>query len=163
MADFKISRIRFRWAGDWSASQNYIKDDIVRPNISAEYRCNPEFGRRSYALVEGGEIKAVVCIANGFSIPTNETELSKIPYYSAENNQVFMVPYTIWSYSSGYGRILLNGLLENVRKEIKRTNQQKPRIVTMSPKTKVASRFHLSNGAVLIADNEESYNFEYKI
>lgn len=30
MADFKISRIRFRWAGDWSASQNYIKDDIVR-------------------------------------------------------------------------------------------------------------------------------------
>ena len=29
MAEFKIDRIRFRWTGVWSASKQYIKDDIV--------------------------------------------------------------------------------------------------------------------------------------
>lgn len=30
MADFKISRIRFRWVGNWSSAYDYIKDDVVR-------------------------------------------------------------------------------------------------------------------------------------
>ena len=29
MADFRIERIRFNWKGSWTASTNYIKDDIV--------------------------------------------------------------------------------------------------------------------------------------
>jgi len=29
MAEFKLDRIRFRWTGVWSASKQYIKDDIV--------------------------------------------------------------------------------------------------------------------------------------
>lgn len=30
MADFKILKIRFRWAGNWASGISYIKDDIVR-------------------------------------------------------------------------------------------------------------------------------------
>lgn len=30
MAEFNLERIRFRWKGDWIASTNYVKDDIVR-------------------------------------------------------------------------------------------------------------------------------------
>ena len=36
------------------------------------------------------------------------------------------------------------------------------RYVTMSPKTEMAMKFHLSNGAVLLRENEETNNFEYK-
>ena len=37
------------------------------------------------------------------------------------------------------------------------------RLVTLSPKTEMAKRFHEKNGAELVSENEESYNFEYKI
>ena len=30
MADFKISRIRFRWVGNWTSGYSYVKDDVVR-------------------------------------------------------------------------------------------------------------------------------------
>ena len=30
MADFKLDRLKFRWAGDWQASRAYRKDDVVR-------------------------------------------------------------------------------------------------------------------------------------
>ena len=142
--------------------QHYIKDDKVRPNISAEFRCDPKFGRRAYSLVEGTDVKAIVCIANGYFIPKNENELSQIPFLS-DSNEIFMIPYTIWSYAPGAGRTLITGLIENIRKEIRRTGQKKPRVVTMSPKTVMASRFHTKNGAILIQENEESYNFEYTI
>ena len=30
MADFKLDRLKFKWAGDWQASRAYRKDDVVR-------------------------------------------------------------------------------------------------------------------------------------
>ena len=30
MADFKLDRIKFRWAGDWQTTKAYTKDDVVR-------------------------------------------------------------------------------------------------------------------------------------
>jgi hypothetical protein len=30
MADFKLDRLKFRWAGDWQAERSYRKDDVVR-------------------------------------------------------------------------------------------------------------------------------------
>ena len=41
MAEFKISRIKFTWLGDWAPSFNYVKDDIVR------------YGAKSYACLHG--------------------------------------------------------------------------------------------------------------
>ena len=37
------------------------------------------------------------------------------------------------------------------------------RLVTMSPKTEMAKRFHTKNGATLLNDNADSYNFEYQL
>ena len=37
------------------------------------------------------------------------------------------------------------------------------RLVTLSPKTDMATKFHLSNGAKLIAENMLTNNFEYEI
>jgi hypothetical protein len=146
----------------------YIDDDPVRPHLPTDFRINHEFGRRAYCLVDVDlqtgipEVKAIVCVANGFSIPTTEAELSKIPY-AEKPKQSFMIPYTIWSYGKGAGRTLLNGLLNNLKKEIKRTKQKSPRVVTMSPKTELATKFHLSNGAKLISENKETDNFEYNV
>ena len=142
--------------------ESYIKDDKVRPNITAEFRCCSGLGRRSYSLVDGNDIKAIVCVANGYFIPKNEDELEQIAY-GKNNKEYFMIPYTIWSYAPGAGRTLIVGLIGNIRKEIRRTGQKKPRVVTMSPKTVMARRFHTKNGAILIQENEESYNFEYTI
>jgi hypothetical protein len=35
MADFKLDRIKFRWAGDWQDNKAYTKDDVVRYNGKA--------------------------------------------------------------------------------------------------------------------------------
>ena len=48
---------------------------------------------------------------------------------------------------------MINALLHKFKDEGK--------IITMSPKTEMAQKFHESNGAVLIQSNEESNNFEY--
>ena len=40
MSDFKISRLKYTWKGQWSAGTNYLNDDIVR------------FGARIYVCVE---------------------------------------------------------------------------------------------------------------
>ena len=66
--------------------------------------------------------------------------------------------YTVWSYEKGAGR-------EIVFKTVDWIKENKPhilRFVTLSPKTKMAERFHLRNGAVLLAENKESNNFEYR-
>jgi len=41
MAEFKLSRIKFTWLGDWAAGHNYVKDDIVR------------YGGKSYVCLHG--------------------------------------------------------------------------------------------------------------
>jgi hypothetical protein len=35
------------------------------------------------------------------------------------------------------------------------------RFVTLSPKTEMAKRFHLKNGAIVFRENEETVNYEY--
>ena len=35
------------------------------------------------------------------------------------------------------------------------------RLVTMSPLTDMAKNFHTRNGAILLLENTDSYNFEY--
>ena len=40
MAEYKISRLKFTWKGDWQPSLNYIVDDVVR------------FGGKSYVCIK---------------------------------------------------------------------------------------------------------------
>ena len=37
------------------------------------------------------------------------------------------------------------------------------RYVTLSPKTEMARKFHLRNGATLLKENEFTFNFEYRL
>ena len=52
--------------------------------------------------------------------------------------------------------------LKEVFKKIKKTNHLN-RLVTLSPLTDMARKFHLSNGAIEIGVNETTQNFEYKM
>ena len=65
--------------------------------------------------------------------------------------------YTVWSYKPGAGREIVNGVAELIKK-------QRPyvkRFVTLSPLTEMARKFHIKNGAKLIAKHHDCQNFEY--
>ena len=68
------------------------------------------------------------------------------------------IAYTVWSKKRGGGRLIV----KEVFKKIKKTNHLN-RLVTLSPLTDMARKFHLSNGAIEIGVNETTQNFEYKM
>ena len=120
-----------------------LEDDPVRKGYSYDFRTSD--GRQIFTIPN----KAVVCIANTNKVPKTMKQLIR---YSSPKATECTIFYTVWSYEKGYGRLILNYLLP-----ILNTN----RYVTLSPKTDMAVRFHTRNGAKMIGDNEESYNFEY--
>ena len=132
---FKLSKVT-------NPKQVKIKDDPVR-EVSYKFRTSQ--GRCIYTIPN----KAVVCIANTFKCPI---DMQQLEIYSLSAADEFTIFYTVWSYEKGYGRLILNELLQLL---------QTKRYVTLSPKTDMAKNFHLRNGAKLIADNKTSYNFEY--
>ena len=135
----------------------YIKDDPVRPHLSAEYRTTGR--KKAFALVEGSEVLAVICCAYTSSVPETEAELD-----STDGHEMIVTPYTVWSYKKGAGRQIIECLLRFVQQEhAEIAKSYWPRIVTLSPKTEMATKFHISNGAVRIADNAETDNFEYSV
>ena len=52
--------------------------------------------------------------------------------------------------------------MKEVFKKIKKSNHLN-RLVTLSPLTEMASRFHTRNGAKLLQVNETTQNFEYQV
>ena len=65
--------------------------------------------------------------------------------------------YTIWSYKAGKG----SELLILAVKEIQNQYPSITRFVTLSPKTELARRFHLKNGAIIFRENTDTVNYEY--
>jgi hypothetical protein len=65
--------------------------------------------------------------------------------------------YTIWSYAPGAGAKLLQTAAEWLRKDYKDLKG----IVTLSPQTEMAQRFHLKNGAKIRKTNKDTVNYEY--
>jgi len=114
---------------------SYIKDDPVRPEIPVEFRVS-NF-RFVGALVEDTP-EAMVCVSLHDFIPESVEDLSK----ESENPDTAIF-YTIWSYKAGAARDLLFSTV----KEIQRMFPNITRFVTLSPKTEMARRFHLRNGA----------------
>ena len=53
-------------------------------------------------------------------------------------------------------------IVKEVFKKIKKSNHLN-RLVTLSPLTEMATKFHLKNGAKLLQINENTQNFEYTI
>ena len=131
---------------------DHIKDDPVRPHIPASFRISSD--NQVWVLEDDfkGDILAMICVAYCNAVPTNEAELHE---FSVKGGHI-AVFYTVWSYARGAGRDLVFA----VAKEIKLTKRVK-RFVTLSPKTEMARKFHLANGAVVLQENPESVNYEY--
>jgi hypothetical protein len=132
---------------------NFIKDDPVRPEISTEFRVSD--GRIVAALAENdNEPEAMVCVSFHDFIPSDIKDLdntSQVP-----TTAIF---YTIWSYKSGKGQELLRAAVKGIQEQYPSVT----RFVTLSPKTNVARRFHLKNGAIIFRENVDTTTSEYLV
>ena len=138
-------------------------DDPVRPELSNEFRTS--FGRKIYGVKYQGEIHAVMCFAFTNNIPKTVDELDLLSkdafLQSAHRDQnvgKIAIAYTVWSKKKGGGKLIV----KEVYKMIKKSNHLN-RLVTLSPLTEMARKFHLRNGAVDLQVNDETQNFEYKV
>lgn len=125
-----------------------VKDDPVRPAIPTASRLHDH--AEILVLKDQGQAQSVVCVAYLADVPKTEGHLGQT------GNSVAAF-YTIWSYSPGAGR----KLIQEARKYIEQTRPTVTRFVTLSPKTEMARRFHLANGARELQQNEDTVNYEY--
>ena len=139
------------------------KEDPVRPELNNIFRRS--YGRKIYGVKYMGEIHAVMCFAYTNQIPKNVDELDKFSHdaylQSAHRDQnigKIAIAYTVWSKKKGGGKLIV----KEVFKKIKKSNHLN-RLVTLSPLTEMAKKFHTRNGAKLLQINETTQNFEYKI
>lgn len=129
---------------------NIIKDDPVRPHIPLEQRVNE--AAEILLLKAGDQVLAATCMAWLKDIPEDEQDLVDLPH-----DKEVAVFYTIWSYAPGAGA----ELLQEAAKWLKQEYQNLQAIVTLSPQTEMARRFHLKNGARIRRENPTSVNYEY--
>ena len=140
-----------------------ISDDPVRPELSNDFRTS--YGRKIFGVKYKDEIHAVMCFAFTNKIPKSVEELdqfSKDAFLQSVNRDQnvgkIAIAYTVWSKKKGGGKLIV----KQVYKMIKKSNHLN-RLVTLSPLTEMAKKFHLRNGAVKLQVNEETQNFEYKV
>ena len=124
----------------------YIQKDPVRPHMKAESRI--ALGREMYHIDE----QAFICLAFLNKIPVSEDELL------TSNVGDIAVAYTVWSLKKGLGRKIIFETQKHIQDTFRFS-----RLVTLSHKTEMAKKFHLSNGATLLQESEHSYNFEYNL
>ena len=138
-------------------------EDPVRPELDVSFRTSN--GRKIYGVKYKKEIHAVMCFAFTNKVPKNVEELDKFSQDAylqstlrGQNVGQIAIAYTVWSKKKGGGKLIVN----EVFKKIKRSNHLN-RLVTLSPLTEMATKFHSKNGAKLLQVNENSQNFEYEI
>jgi len=127
-----------------------VKDDPVRPAIPLVSRVH-RHAEIFVLLSESREPEAVTCVAYLDAVPTTETELGK----SGDRVAAF---YTIWSYTPGAGR----ALIQQAQQHLRANKESIKRFVTLSPKTEMARRFHIKNGALTLQENTDTVNYEYE-
>ena len=128
-----------------------LRDDPVRPEIPAEQRVNTN--SRIYVLKDGDVTKAVTCVKFLDIVPAAVEEMSR--EIASATTAVF---YTIWSYAPGAGRDLIREAQKSIEAEFPGIKTY----VTLSPKTEMARRFHLKNGAGVYRENLDTINYIYK-
>ena len=127
-----------------------IRDDPVRPNIALEDRINDR--AKIYLWCEQDQIRSAVCVALCDAVPDSEHTLLTTPV----GDLTVAVAYTIWSYSAGAAQQLIFALRDQLPDSI-------VKMVTLSPQTEMARKFHERNGAKLVRENADTWNFEYAI
>ncbi len=137
-------------------------EDPVRPELDNKFRTS--YGRKIYGVKYKEQIHAVMCFAFTNEIPKTVEDLDKLSkdafLQSALRDQKvgkIAIAYTVWSKKKGGGKLIV----KEVFKMIKKSNHLN-RLVTLSPLTEMATKFHLRNGAKLLHKNKTTQNFEYK-
>jgi len=137
------------------------KEDPVRPELDNDFRTS--FGRKIYGVKYKNEIHAVMCFAFANKVPKDVVQLDKFSHdaflQSTQRGQSvgqIAIAYTVWSKKKGGGKLIV----KEVFKKIKKSNHLN-RLVTLSPLTEMATKFHIRNGAKLLQVNESTQNFEY--
>ena len=137
-------------------------EDPVRPELDNKFRTS--YGRKIYGVKYKEQIHAVMCFAFTNEIPKSVEDLDKLSkdafLQSALRDQKvgkIAIAYTVWSKKKGGGKLIV----KEVFKMIKKSNHLN-RLVTLSPLTEMATKFHLRNGAKLLHKNRTTQNFEYK-
>jgi len=128
-----------------------LNQDPVRPHIPHTQR----FGDSKDIFVlkdDENKAKAITCVSYQQSIPTSESELF------IDGQADTAVFYTIWSYTAGSGRELIVEAQKSIESEFPEIQTY----VTLSPKTEMARRFHLKNGARELRENVDTINYIYK-
>ena len=141
-----------------------IAEDPVRPELSLEFR--QSHGRKIYGIKdEDGDIAAVMCFAFTHHIPKSVEEMDRLSkdaamqaIHRAGVKGSIAIAYTVWAKKKGGGKHMVN----EVYKMIKQSNHLN-RLVTLSPLTDMARKFHLKNGAKEVQVNLTTQNFEYDI
>lgn len=130
-----------------------IKDDPVRPELPADFRVNEN--SKIFVLTDDqtNEPLAVTCVKFLEQIPSSVDDLAHTVVRT--NTAVF---YTIWSYAQGAGRRLIT----EAQAEIKKQKPEVETYVTLSPKTEMAKKFHLKNGAEVYRENTDTVNYLYR-
>jgi len=139
-------------------------EDPVRPELDLAFR--QTYGRKIYGLKDDvGEIAAIMCFAFTDEVPKTVEEMDRMSYDSALKavhragvQGSIAIAYTVWAKKKGGGKAIVN----EVYKMIKKSNHLN-RLVTLSPLTDMARRFHIKNGAKELQVNETTQNFEYDI
>lgn len=127
----------------------FVKDDPVRPEIPREFRVTDN--RFISALVDEHP-KAIVCVSLHDFVPSTVNDLKR-----TADSPTTAIFYTIWSYAPGAGAELLRETVAGIRQQYPNVH----RFVTLSPKTEMARRFHLKNGAMIMRENLDTVNYEY--
>ena len=141
-----------------------ISEDPVRPELDNIFRTS--YGRKIFGVKFKDEIHAVMCFAFTDDIPKSVEELDLFSQDAFLKNVQrdpdkvgrIAIAYTVWSKKKGGGKLIV----KEVYKMIKKSNHLN-RLVTLSPLTEMAEKFHLRNGAVKLQVNETTQNFEYKV
>ena len=132
--------------------EKLILDDPVRPEIPVSQRVNSN--SRIYMLKDEEKTRAVTCVKFLESIPAAVDDMVGLV-----GSATIAVFYTIWSYTAGAGRELIIEAQKSIEAEFPGIQTY----VTLSPKTEMAHKFHIRNGARVFRENADTINYEYTV
>lgn len=126
-----------------------LRDDPVRPEIPSAARVHDS--AEIFVWIVDHKPAAVTCVRYCAAVPRSVQELDQ------SDQESVAVFYTIWSYAPGAGRQLIHAAADHIQRNRKGIT----RWVTLSPKTEMARKFHHSNGALTLQENDTTINYEY--
>ncbi len=126
--------------------------DPVRPEVPLSFRFAPDYCS-VYGLERDGQICSIICCARCIQAPESLEQLYQYVHVTGH----WAVFYSIWSLRPGSGR----QLIKEVQESISQSCSWIQHYVTLSPKTKMAENFHISNGASVFRTNAQTINYLY--